>query len=320
MYKVNTKELENELKEKEKILLIEFLIALIVNIVLAVVYFIITKKNYTYGQISILLSILTIITLISTIKNIFDLNKCKRNAKILSKKGILIKNQIVRVDIFFLSNKSYIYFIDRKMKIHKLRIRHQINYKGESKVDLLIDKDNPNIYFIDKKIDTTNEYDKKKNLESFSKDKYYPDYCSYYTSKKENYRNILVFTLGIIIGVILFIIKKEDIIKVASIILIISMLVNIIKGIINIVNNNSIINKIIYLSNKGTLIKDNEYSKEFINNKVDIIPKIKYKDKELIGDIIKYQDNKKIDLLIDEKKKIYHMNYNIMSYYDKYNQ
>ena len=31
-------------------------------------------------------------------------------------------------------------------------------------------------------------------------------------------------------------------------------------------------------------------------------------------------DNKKIDLLIDEEKDLYYINFNIMTYYDKYNQ
>ena len=319
MYKLNTKGIDEELKNKNKVLIIEVFIILIINSILAIIYFIITNKNVTYGHISLILSFLTIITLISTIISILDLRRCRNNANKLKENGILLKNQILRADIFFLSNSSYIYYIDTKMKIHKLKIRHQINFKGESKVDLLIDKDNPKIYFIDKFIETTNKYDNKKNLEKFSKEIFYPEYTNYYIIKRENYRNIAVFILGIIIGIILFLIKKEDIIKVASLILILSMLINIIKSIINIVNNNKIIDKIKYLSKKGKLIENIDYNKEFVNNKINVIPKIKYKNKELVGDIIKYQDKKKIDLLIDETKNLYHIDYNIRSYYDKYN-
>ena len=68
------------------------------------------------------------------------------------------------------------------------------------------------------------------------------------------------------------------------------------------------------------IISGNKYEKKVItNNKTNLlIPTIKHEGKELVGDKIPFDTKEKIDLLIDEKKNIYYINYDIKSYIDKY--
>lgn len=318
MYKIDYKKLEKELNLKKKYFYIELSVSIIINIVLFVVYFIITKRNNTYGLISLCLSLITIIALIIGIKNIIDIKKCIKSAKYLSNNGILLKNQKISAESTLMNLVPCLYYIDTNKKLHKLKIKHTINFFGKSKVDLLIDKDNPKIYFIDTEIKTTDKYNESENYKIFSNKVYYPNYIAYYEDNSININNLLIFVLLIGFFIYILIIKEEVYIKGLSLAIILFSLVGIFNMIRNIVSNNKIINKIKYLSDKGVLHNNIKYDKELINNDC-IIAKVKVDNKEYVSDKIRYlPDKDKIDLLIDEKTNTYYIDYDIETYLNKY--
>jgi hypothetical protein len=317
MYKIDFKKLEKELNLKKKYFFIELLISIIINSILLVIYFIITKRNNTYGIISIILSAITIIVLIISIKNILDIKKCIKNAKYLTNKGILLKNQKINAENFLMSLVPCLYYIDDKMNLHKLKIKHTINFFGKSTVDLLIDLNNPKKYFIDTTINTTSKFNEEGNSKHFSNKIYYPNYIPYYEDNSINKNSILIFLLLIGFFIYISIIKEELYIRGLSIAIIVFSLISIFNNIRGIVTNNIIINKIKKLSMTGTVHKNIKYDKELINNHY-IIAKIKYNDKEYTSNRIKYlPDKDKIDLLIDEKTNTYYIDYDIDTYYNK---
>ena len=318
MFKIDFKKLEKELNLKKKTLYIELFASIIINIVLYIVYFIITKKNSTYGIISLILSAMTIVMLIITIKNIVSLKKCISNAKYLSNKGILLRNQKIKAESTLFNLIPCLYYIDSKMVLHKLKINHTINFFGKSKVDLLIDENNPKRYFIDTDIKTTSSFNEEENNKHFSDKIYYPNYITYYEDNSININSILIFILLIGFFIYIAIVKEEIIIKGLSGAIILFSIIGLINNIRGIINNNKIINKIKKVSKTGKLCNNLKYEKELINNDF-IYAKVKYDNKEYESDKIKYlPDKDKIDLLIDEKTKQYYIDYDIETYLNHY--
>ena len=320
MYKIDFKKLEKELRYKKNLFYIELLISIIINIVLYIVYFVITKRNETYGIISLCLSLITIIILIIAIKNIIDIKKCISNAKYLSNKGVLLRNQKIKAEGTMFNLIPCLYYIDSNMNLHRLKIKHTVNFFGKSTVDLLIDLNNPKKYFIDTDIKTGSSFDESENNKNFSDKVFYPNYVTYFEENQINKNSILIFILLICFFIYIAIVKEEMYLKILSLAIIVFSLFSLINNIRGIIDNNKTINRIKKLSTKGTLHKALSYDKELINNNY-IIAKVKYNDKELESDRIKYlPDKKKIDLLIDEKSKTYFIDYDIETYKDKYAQ
>ncbi len=238
------------------------------------------------------------------------------DAKYLTNKGVLLRNQPLRLEsrTFAVNGNLYVYYIDEMKRINKLKIRNSINLLGKSKVDLLIDIKDPKRYYIDDHIKSN-----KENSFKF-KDKIFPNYISYYEDNN-NYRNNIMFQLfAVIILVIvnIFLVTEVPLRSLLTALAVVFM-IEVGSNFKKIIVNKKIIKKIIYLSDKGTFYNNLSYSVE--NTKGDSIArvKVKHKDKELISDRIKYYpDKKRIDLLIDEKKNIYYIDYDICSYNDYY--
>ena len=320
MYKIDFKKLEKEMNLKKKLFYIEFFFSIVINIVLYIIYFIITKRNSTYGIITVCLSIATIIILIIAIKNIIDIKKCINNAKYLSNKGILLRNQKIKAEGTIFNLIPCLYYIDSNMQLHRLKIKHTVNFFGKSTVDLLIDLDNPKRFFIDTDIKTTDKFNESENSKNFSDKVFYPNYVTYFEENQINKNSILIFILLICFFIYIAIVKEETYLKILSLAIIAFSLLSLINNIRGIIDNNKTIKRIKSLSSKGTLHKGLSYDKELINNNY-IIAKVKYNDKELDSDRIKYlPDKKKIDLLIDDKSKAYFIDYDIETYKDKYKQ
>jgi len=322
MYKIDFKKLEEEIKNKKFFMLIELLIVIVINSLLAYIYFKISNKDFNIGKICLLLSIISISIIIYTIYQFICSKKSYNDAKYLTNNGILVKNLSIRVEhsILPFDLKPCVYYIDNNQKLHILKARNNLLLMGKSKVDLLVDKKNPKRYYIDSNIKTTSKYDEEKNLNSFSKD-IYPDYINYYEDNSICKNNITIFAIGIFVSiyVILYVadtLPSKAMLGVLSVFLL--------SGIINltrkIISNNKMIDKIKYLSKNGKLFKDYKYEKKIItNNKTNmLIPTIKHDGKELVGDKIPFDTKDKIDLLIDEKKNIYYIDYDIKTFKEKY--
>ena len=67
MYSIDEKKLKRDINNKRKTLIVAFLITVIINITLFIIYFKITDKNIYFGKISICLSAISIILLIYTL-------------------------------------------------------------------------------------------------------------------------------------------------------------------------------------------------------------------------------------------------------------
>ena len=322
MYKIDFKKLEEEIKNKKFFMLVELLMVIVINAVLAYVYFKISNKDFNIGKICSLLSVISISIVIYTIYQYICSKKSIKDAKYLTNNSILVKNLSIRVEhsILPFDLKPCVYYIDNNGKLYILKARNNLLLMGKSKVDLLIDKKNPRRYYIDSNIKTTSKYDEEKNLNYFSKD-IYPDYINYFEDNSICKNNITIFAIGIFICIYVLLYVADTIPSQAMLGL---LSVFLLYGIINltkkIISNNKMIDKIKYLSKNGKLYKGYKYEKKVItNNKTNLlIPTIKHEGKELVGDKIPFDTKEKIDLLIDEKKNIYYINYDIKTYIDKY--
>ena len=297
-------------------MIIEFIITLIINITLYIIYFKITDKNIYFGKASICLSLISIIVLIYTVYTYICCKKSAGNTKYLTKSGVLIKDQPIYFENSLLpfDLSPCMYYIDKDMKLHKLKIRHNIDLTGKSKADLLIDINNHKRYYIDTGIKAkkdAKEYDFGDNI--------FPDYIKYYEDSSISRNNIIIYLT--IIGLLVYVFITNDIkFKVASGVLIAFLLKDTISMIANIINNIKKIDKIKYLSKNGKLHKNLKFEKEIITKAKYklLIPKVKYKDKELVGEKILYNPKDKIDLLIDEKEKVYYIDFDMKTYNEKY--
>ena len=315
MYSIDEKKLKRDINSKKKTLIVAFLITVIINVTLFIIYFKITNKDINFGKASICLSAISLILLIYTLYTFICCKKSAKNTKYLTKNGILIKDQPIYFENSLLpfDLSPCMYYIDKDMKLHKLKVRHNIDLSGKSKADLLIDPNDHNKYYIDTNIKSKNAKDYDFGNEIF------PNYINYYEDNSIAKNNIIIYLTIIALLIYVFIVNTIHF-KVVCGVLIVFLIKDIINMIINISTNNKIIKKIKHLSKHGKLHKDLKFEKEIITKAKYklLIPKVKYKEKELVGDKIMYNPKEKIDLLIDEKEKIYYIDFDIQTYNEKY--
>ena len=319
MYKIDKQKLKNELKYRRKNLIIELLLSLIVIATLLVVYFIITKKNISFGIAAICLSIISILFIVQTIIDIISLKKCIKDSVYLTNKGYLLKKQKISINNSFIT-KPCLYYIDKNYKIYKLKIRHAIDLFNKSSLDLLIDINNPKRYYIDTCIDTTSKFDLEKNNKPFKDMITYPGLAYNITKNNSLISNITTFIILVGFFIYVGIMKEDSIIRGAALAASLILSIEVFKNLSKIIKNNNRNKEIIYLLKNGKLYTDIKYK---IDKKKDsngnVILKINHNDKTYLSDRIKYYPEKdKVSLLINEKTDKYVIDYDI-EYIDKIN-
>ena len=313
MYKIDLKRLTNELKYKKKHLFIEFVLAVVVNVILFVVYFIVTKKNNYVGIASIVVSILTVIFLVLTIKEVISIKKCIKDAKYLSNNGTLLKKQKINIKSFLLFSKPCLYYVDSTYKIKKLKLRHAINLFNTASFDLLIDLKNPKRYYIDSEIKTTNNFDLESNNKPFKDKINYPGYINVLIDKNLQINNIITFLLLIAFFIYVGIVKDDAIVRGATIGASFILAIEIFKSISKTIELDKKEKSIKILLKKGKLYSNLKFKIDKKDDKAkQVTVKVNHNDKELISDKIKYLPEKdKVNLLIDEKSNNYIIDYDI---------
>ena len=304
MYKIDIKKLEKELKIKRKHFFIALFFSIIINVVLFIVYYIITKKDNTFGIAALTLSILTVLLLLQGIKDIICLRKCISDAKYLINDGTLLKKQKINIKNTMFFFKPCLYYVDKNYKVKRLKIRHTIDLFSKGTLDLLIDIKNPKRYYIDTDIKTNSKYDPDTNNKPFKDVISYPGYVKLITDNNSLISNITTFVVLVAFFIYIGIIKDDTFIRGAALGASLVLTVESLRTLAKIIDNKKKIKMTKALLKNGKLYNNIKFK---IDKKDEIaktvIVKINHNDKDYKSDKIRYYPEKeKVSLLIDDKE------------------